>query len=214
MNLAPPARRLIVIGAPLGLGLLELSHPIVPPTDVLHHMQPHAAWWIAIHMLQLPLFALLAVAMALAVGGAQIRAAVVGRLGLAVFALFYGAFDGIAGIANGIVIQTGAALGHGAHELTEAFVLALFTAPATLTVMGIGILGWLVGLGGVTFTLRRRGAPGGALALLVVGGVLFGYSHAPPVGPVGLLLMTAALAWVELRAQPAQAARPALPRNA
>jgi hypothetical protein len=214
MKVSSSARRALVIGVPLALGLIELTHPIVPPSDVLHHMQTHVGWWTALHILQLPLFALLAVAMALLIPDARGRAAIVARLGLAVFALFYGAFDGIAGIANGIIIQAGTELGHEAHAFTEAMVMAIFTSPATMTVMAVGILGWLVGLGGVSVTLRRRGAPGGALALLVVGGLLFGYMHAPPLGPAGLLLMTAAIAWVERSARPARAANPAMSRTA
>jgi hypothetical protein len=209
MNIAPAARRLLLIGVPLGLGLLELTHPIVPPEDVLHHMQPHATWWTILHIIQLPLFALLAFTLALPIQSVRSTTATVSRVGLAIFALFYGAFDAIAGIANGIIIQNGSALGHADHDVIEALVVGMFTAPETFTIMLIGILGWLTGLIGVTLILARRGAPRGALALLVFGGLLFGYMHAPPLGPAGLLLMSAALAWMEWPARPARRAQQA-----
>ena len=57
------SRRLIMFGVPLVLGLLELGHPaLLPGDDIVATIAPIATWWTILHVLQVPLFALLGVA--------------------------------------------------------------------------------------------------------------------------------------------------------
>jgi len=53
-------RRLVLLGVPLLLGILELGHPALLPGDpVVATIGPIATWWTTLHVLQVPLFALL-----------------------------------------------------------------------------------------------------------------------------------------------------------
>jgi hypothetical protein len=68
VEMVTTARRSVLIGAPLILGLLELGHPAIWPGDAISAaLQPIATWWTALHVLQVPLFALLGLAVFLLV---------------------------------------------------------------------------------------------------------------------------------------------------
>ena len=57
------ARRALVLGPPLVLGLLERGHPgVMPGTPIAATLAPIATWWTVLHVAQVPLFALLGLA--------------------------------------------------------------------------------------------------------------------------------------------------------
>lgn len=61
-------RRVALFGAPLALGLLELGHPApLPKDDILGSLAPIALWWTVLRVAQIPLFALLGLAVFLLV---------------------------------------------------------------------------------------------------------------------------------------------------
>src|SRR5262249_34636313 len=101
------ARRSILIGTPLILGLLELGHPAIWPGDAISAiLQPIATWWTALHVLQVPLFALLGLAVFLLVQNLQLWAATISRYSIMLFIVIYPAFDGAVGISSGVLCQT------------------------------------------------------------------------------------------------------------
>jgi hypothetical protein len=59
-------RRLVLLGTPLVLGILEIWHPTSneSPFDII---VDNANWWFTLHILQLPLFGLMALAIYLLV---------------------------------------------------------------------------------------------------------------------------------------------------
>jgi hypothetical protein len=84
------SRQLILIGTPVLLVLVELTHPSMPT-------QANAGWWVAIHVIQLPLFGLFALALLLLLDGAHGVAATLSRVGVGVFVVFYTFLDAISG---------------------------------------------------------------------------------------------------------------------
>ena len=94
-------RRLVLLGTPLALTVLMLFRPR-PYGDVVGELVPIATWWVALHTIQLVLFALMGVAVYLLVDGLRDLASTVSR---AVFVVFYNTGDVIAGISAGIVAR-------------------------------------------------------------------------------------------------------------
>ena len=57
---------------------------------------------------------------------------------------------------------------------------------------------WLAVALAVVAALRRQ-APRPALVLMAIGAIVFTLGHARPVGPIGMGLFLAGIAWLELR---------------
>ena len=89
-----PARRALVLGPPIVLGLLELGHPgVMPGTPIAATLAPIATWWTVLHVAQIPLFALLGLAVWRLVHDLDGRAARISGGAVAVFVVIYPAFD-------------------------------------------------------------------------------------------------------------------------
>jgi hypothetical protein len=69
MNLQIVRRRLILLGTPLTLGLLEIWHPVPVPGTRYETIARYNDWWLILHILQLPLFGLMALAVVMLVTG-------------------------------------------------------------------------------------------------------------------------------------------------
>ncbi|GIH91780.1 hypothetical protein ACFFMN_28990 [Planobispora siamensis] len=84
---------------PVVLAVAGLFHP--------HHLtQDTAGRWIALHLLLLPLFPLLAGSPLLLLRGLTGRWATTARVGCLVYAVFYTSLDAIAGVAYGTMVAT------------------------------------------------------------------------------------------------------------
>ena len=101
----PRWRRLLpgvlVVGPPLALAILELFHPH-PPHDLF---QLDVRTWLLVHYLQLPLMPLAALSVVALVRGASGLVAGLCRVAMFVFAVTYTAFDTVAGIVTGVLLQ-------------------------------------------------------------------------------------------------------------
>lgn len=97
-------RRLVLLGTPLVLGILEIWHPTSneSPFDII---VDNANWWFTLHILQLPLFGLMALAIYLLVDDLHGWAATISRIGAWFFLVFYIALDSILGIAGGVIAR-------------------------------------------------------------------------------------------------------------
>ena len=94
-------RRVVLLGTPLTLAILEFFHPLVS-RDLAGTLFPVAGWWVTLHVVQLVLFTLMGAALWLLTDGLHGIATTVSRLGAAVF---YGAGDTLMGIATGILAR-------------------------------------------------------------------------------------------------------------
>jgi hypothetical protein len=92
--------KVTIYGAPLLLAIVELFHP--QPRDLLK-LDVHM--WLAVHYAQIALFPLSALAMAWLIRGRTGIAAAISRVALFVFGIGWTAWDSVAGVATGILID-------------------------------------------------------------------------------------------------------------
>jgi hypothetical protein len=194
----PSPRRLIVFGAPAAVAAVTLLHPVVrdaPSRD----LDGRVTLWLTVHLLQLPLFGLLAAAMWLLVAGLPGRAAQVSRLAVLPFAVFYAAFDALVGIATGLMLRHAAEL-PGAAATADGLWAERLRDPWVGAVVLPAVLGWVVAGAAAAVALARAGAPRAAVVALVLATALFGVDHAPPFGPLAMVALLAAVVLLERHA--------------
>ena len=198
-------RRLVLFGVPLILGILEIFHPVVGMSGIVATLSPQVTWWLTLHLLQLPLFGLLAVAVLLLTADLHGWAATISRIGVWFFVVFYLAGDVIAGIATGVIIWAAqgvplsqqAGIEHAVHALFYDSPLVGGTLLSVNSVLGV--LGWVVGVIAAGIALYRAHRMSWMpLVLLVLAAILFGYGHNSPTGPLGMLCFFATALWIEL----------------
>ena len=191
-------RRVVLLGTPLTLAILEFFHPLVS-RDLAGTLFPVAGWWLTLHVVQLVLFALMGVALWLLTDGLHGIATTVSRLGAAAFAVFYGAGDALLGIATGILARGAGELPIEVREGRTEAIGMFFEDPIANVLYLVGELGWLVGLLGAVVALYAGGSPRLPLVLLVLSGcVLLVFDHPAPYGPIVFGLFFVGALWLEL----------------
>lgn len=199
MNTFSFFRRLILFGTPIALGTLEMFHPVAITGDVLADLGHSIPIWMTVHLLQLPLFGLMALAVHFLLDGAVGVAATLSRIALWLFTVFYIAFDTLAGIAAGMVLN--GALDKSPEVQLE--IVRLFEAfqfsPVALAINALGALGWVVSVVAAVYVVGKAGAPRFAILCLLLS-VIFAM-HIPPTGPLGLVFFLVAAAMIELSRQ-------------
>lgn len=141
-----------------------------------------AQWWTTMHILLVPVFPLLAVAVWVLLRGDRSPLAWAGRVASVVYVAFYGTLDAVSGIAAGTVALTTGGVGESVSALFgtgggfgRIGALAFFAA--VVCVLGCalragarGMLFWATGLlllgSCLLFTLRHIYAPWGVAAML------------------------------------------------
>jgi hypothetical protein len=190
---------LAVASAPAMLAVLEVFHP--HPDNL---MALNVRTWLIVHYLQVPLFALSAVAMARLVRARTDPFAVVSRMAFFVFALCFVVFDTAAGIVVGSLVQIADA--SATPEAWRTPIQAIWTHP----ILGgtdspilaiVGRLTLSVGTIAAAVSLKRAGRPWTPVVLLALSGCVMNifHSHSWPGGPVtfgGIALAAAWLQWV------------------
>jgi hypothetical protein len=206
VNYRPALARTVVLGVPFALGVLELGHPaLLPGESIVEALAPIALWWIALHVAQIPLFALLGVAVLLLVRDLDGRPARISRWAVAVFIVIYPAFDAAVGVASGIMVRTLNSTEPGAAGTLEAGLQALFWGPITGTMALVGSASWLIALFAAALAWRRAGAPLYVVAALALAGLFLGIAHIRPFGPLACLFFLVAAAWIVFRSRGALA---------
>lgn len=182
-------RLLVVIGAPIALAVLELWHPLFA-AHADESLLPVADRWLAVHLLQLPLFALLAMSVHLLVSDIAGLAATVARLGAIAFGALYAAFDAVAGIATGVLAREANSVGPIERASFEAAIDALFTdawVGGEGSVLAVtASLAWFVAALAAALALRRAGVHRVAVVLVALSAVLFPLGHTPPNAQLAL----------------------------
>jgi hypothetical protein len=164
----------------------------------LGELVPIANWWIALHTVQLVLFALMGAALWMLTAGLEGIVATLSRVAAAVFAVFYDAGDAIAGISTGILAR---AAGEGAlgERAAVAAIETLFHDPVKNFLFNIGIYAWIVALAAAAVALYRAGAPRLPLVLLALPAYfLLTFDHAFPFGSLTFGSFLVVAAWLEL----------------
>jgi len=192
-----PIQRSVVLGAPLVLGLLEIGHPALGPQDnICSTLEPITVWWTVLHVLQIPLFALLGIASYLLLRQFTGRIALVGRVASLVFVVVYPAFDAAVGVASGVMLQSLGTLSLDQRAALEASLRALFWGPVTLSLAAVGAASWLLALASLSYLWRKCGAPMYVAVAFAASGILLAIAHVRPFGPLACLSLFVAAAWV------------------
>ena len=187
-------RLVLLIGAPLAFAITGALH-LVPASEPIagsdfDHVVPHWSLWTGIHILQLVIISLLALAVALLTQGLSDSAAIVSRVALVPFLAFYSAFDASVGLSGGLLARYVSGHPTTREEVSQAAdtVTDPLSAPVLAGVYVVGVLSWLVAVVGAAVAVRRAGAQLAGPVLLVIGAAIFAVDHAAPFGPTGMVL--------------------------
>ena len=131
-----PLRRVLILGPPLALALLEILHPL-PELDAQAVMDV-ATWFAVFHVIQLALVGLVVLSVILLADDFGHAGAWSTRLGLGVFLVFFSAYDAVAGIATGLAMRSARDLSpiqqEGVFEVVKDW-------PGVSPVFGLSIVG-------------------------------------------------------------------------
>jgi len=163
--------------------------------------------YIAIHVVQL--FSIWGIALGLwfLIEGIENRAATIARAAILPYAVFYSAFDAIAGIATGLVVLEANSMSPDDQEAMRRFMDGLSENVFGYALYFSSGLTWLVVAGAASLALKGQ-VHWGAIALMVVGAAIFAVGHPFPPGPVGISLFVAGLTWFHIARSHAQPAIP------
>jgi len=182
-----------VIGVPLAWGVLLLFHPLGDTSDFYPVIEENVTAWVTVHLgmgIFVPLFAGVVY---LLLRGVKGRAATISRIGLAVFAVLYAAWELVLGVGTGILANEVDALPAAQHaagvELVESYADSGLLAVLSV----VGSVGLAVGVIGAAIALRRAYAIGWPVLVLMVVSMPLIAVHEPPFGPIGLALFILAM---------------------
>jgi uncharacterized membrane protein len=187
-------RLALLIGAPLAFAVTGTLHlvPASGPTvgSDFDHVVPHSSLWTGIHVVQLVIISLLALAVAVLTWGLSNPAAIVSRVAVVPFVAFYSAFDASVGLSGGLLARYVSEHSATRREVSQA--ADTVTDPLSATVLAgvylVGVLCWLVAVVGAAIATRRAGAGLAGPVLLIIGAVIFAVDHAAPFGPTGMMV--------------------------
>jgi hypothetical protein len=185
-------RRAVLFGAPVGYIMLGLVHPPDPEVG------DSTTLWLVIHLVQLPLICLVAFALWLLVDGLPGRAARVARAAVVPYAVFYAAFDTLAGLGAGIFIREANDFPAANRAVADGIWDAVQENAVGYVIYFAAAAAWLVAALAVAVALWRH-APRGVPILFGLGAAIFAVAHPQPPGPIGMALILVAIGWYELR---------------
>jgi hypothetical protein len=178
------------------LAAVGLTHPVRLDAD-------SAQWWTTMHIVLVPLFPLLAVAVWVLLRDDRTPLGWAGRVAAIIYAVFYGTLDALSGIAAGTVVLSTGGVGDGVVALFGAGggfgrIGALAFFAAVICVLGSS---WRFGLRFVPFWV--------AAVVLLGSGFVFTIRHIyAPFGVTAMLGVAAGFATIELLRQRAEASSP------
>jgi hypothetical protein len=174
-------RRLLVLAPPLAFAGWTVLHP--QPDENTRALMDASSWFMAYHMIQLPLIGLVAVSVLLLADAYGRASAWPVCLGTGTFLVFFSAYDTLAGIGTGLAMR-------GVRRLPESQQDVVFDLvdswPAAepwvfwLSIVGTG--GWVLALGYLAVTARAAGAPRGQWVFLGSAAAFLMLGHPAPFG--------------------------------
>jgi hypothetical protein len=199
------AESAFLIGVPLAWGVLLLFHP-TGEGDFYAIIRDDVTPWLVVHLATMVLLPLLAAAMFVLLRGIDGTAALVSRIALVVFAVFYTAFEVLVGIGIGILTDQVNALAAADRAIGAELIQGYSDAGILTAFELLGSLGWLVAVGAAGVALYQRAHTRTSVAVVVLfvlsaPGIII---HVTPFGPVGLALFIVALLLVMRGARPAR----------
>lgn len=208
-------RRTLLLGVPLAAGAVSVIHPGSMTNPGHEHEEglyaqigDQAELFIAVHVIQMVLFGLLALSVWVAIRQLRGAAAQTARWALLPFLVFYTAFDSLVGIGTGVLVREGRQMSAAdqdvAGSLTNAYGDSLLTGDPNVFAL-LGSAAWFVALIAAAIAWRREGASKLTVAALALAGLVFAIGHPAPFGTIGMAFLLVAywrLEFVESRAHP------------
>ncbi|MEA2329899.1 MAG: hypothetical protein QOH58_37 [Thermoleophilaceae bacterium] len=191
-----PPETVFLIGVPLLWAVLLLFHPTGDGDEYYPILKDQVTAWQAVHLGMMLFIPLTAGVFLLLLRGVSGPAALVSRIALAVFAVFYGAFEVLMGVGNGILVNEVNALpaaerATGAQLVQDFSENKLLADPGVLTAIGSAAL--IVAFLAAGIALHRRAGASIAVPILLGLSAPLVAIHVTPFGPVGLALVIAAV---------------------
>lgn len=190
-------RRIVLLGTPIALIILELGHPLLDHTNPIRMLAPIAIWWIVLHVLLIPLFALMGYSLFLLLHGVHSIAATISQCATIIFVAFEVGYDTAVGLNSGILVYNATTLPVTQQSVIQQALQQLYGNPAIVISYYIFFLAGIVAICSAAWALYRVGV--GVLPVIVLLGTLLStYSHALPLGPLGTTCFFIAVLWIEL----------------
>jgi hypothetical protein len=201
-----------LIGVPAAWGILLLFHPVGDADGFYGVIEGNVTAWLTVHLgmgIVVPLFAGVVY---LLLRGVNSTAATVSRIGLAVFAVLYAAWELLLGAGTGILADEVDALPETQQAVGRDLVESYADSGVISVLSVLGSIGLGVGMIGAAIALRAAYRLGWAPLVLMLLSLPLIAVHEPPFGPVGLALFIGAVL-LFARQQASLPARSAPPLN-
>ena len=173
-------RRVLLLGPPLALALLEIIHP--QPDENAQALMDVSTWFAGFHVIQLALTGFVGLSVLLLADSFGRADAWVTRVGIGVFLVFFSAYDSVAGIGTGLAMRSARDLSavqqEGVFEVVKDW--PAVGPPFALSI--VGTLGWVVAVGALALAARRQGAPRREWILVGLAAVFLLGGHPFPMG--------------------------------
>jgi len=176
-------RRLLLLGTPLVLVPLMVVHQLIDQFE-----RPGA--FLVLHLILLPLFALMGVAIWELLSGVDVAVAWTARAAAFLFLVGYVALDAISGIAASAILSAGA-------PWSKEAARALFASGPAAFPTTVAVLAWRVSVLLAALALYRAGRPLAPLVLLVATALWLNNDHGGLRGVVVFGGFALAAAWLE-----------------
>jgi hypothetical protein len=185
-----------LIGVPLAWAVLLLFHPSGDGKEIYLDLRDDVTPFLVVHIGTMLFIPLMGAALYLLLRGVEGTAARVSRIAIVPFVLFYGAWEILFGIGNGVLAHEVNGLPR-AEQATGAGLIQDYSENVLLRELGvftsIGSLALITAAIAAGIALHRNaGAPVSVPVLLGLAGFLI-TAHPPPFGPTGLALFVVAV---------------------
>jgi hypothetical protein len=189
----PTSRELaFIIGIPAAWAILLLFHPL-GGGSFYETIDGNVTAWIAVHLGMGVFVPLFAGVVYLLLRGLSGTAATVSRIGLAVFASFYAAWELVLGVGTGILTHEVNALPQAQQAVGADLVDSYAENGVIIALSVVGSIGLAAAMIGAAVALRGAYHLGWAPLVLMLLAVPLIALHEPPFGPVGLAMFVAAV---------------------
>ncbi len=189
-------RRTFLIGAPLAFAALLTLHPM-GTGDMFDAVSENVTRWLIVHYGGAIGFPAMALVIWLLIRDLPGRAATIARCALPVYAVFYGVWEALFGIATGIIASAGNSVSGAERDGAEAAFNAIVSSPLVGepgVFVSIGSLAWWTAISAAIMALKHAGVRRSALVLLGLGGLM---AFHVPVGPPALICLSIAAYMIE-----------------
>ena len=187
----------------LSLGALLLFHPQFDG-GVYEGLRDITTRWIVVHIGLAIGAALMTVAAYTLIDGLPGRPAKVSRYALAIFPVFFIAWEATLGIGTGLMVEHANDLAPADRGPTADAIQSYFDDPVLFGLSVIGNMAWIVAMISAAIAFHRAGA-GRSVTTLVGLSSLFVLHDAGPVGAMGLACFAAAAILIARQARGARA---------